>query len=44
MVRERAKARDRKNWAEADAIRQELKEKDIILEDGPEGTSWRMDV
>jgi cysteinyl-tRNA synthetase len=44
MVREREKARERKNWAKADAIREELKEKGIILEDGPEGTSWRMDV
>jgi cysteinyl-tRNA synthetase len=44
MVQQRKKARERKNWSEADAIRKQLKEKGIILEDGPEGTSWRMDV
>jgi cysteinyl-tRNA synthetase len=44
MVQQRKKARERKNWSEADAIRKQLKKKGIILEDGPEGTSWRMDV
>ncbi|WP_321429541.1 cysteine--tRNA ligase [uncultured Methanolobus sp.] len=37
----REKARAEKNWAKADAIRDELEEKDIIIEDGKEGVRWR---
>ncbi len=44
MVRQRTLARKGKNWAEADRIRDRLKEMGILLEDGPQGTSWRMDV
>ena len=37
----RNQARAEKNWAESDRIRDELAEQGIILEDGPEGTTWR---
>jgi cysteinyl-tRNA synthetase len=37
----RLAARKAKNWAEADRIRDDLKSKGIILEDGPSGTTWR---
>ncbi|GJM02310.1 MAG: cysteine--tRNA ligase [Rhodomicrobium sp.] len=36
----RLQAREDKDWAEADRIRDELLEKGIVLKDGPEGTSW----
>lgn len=41
-IRERQEARQRKDWAAADAIRKELEEKGIILEDKKDGTSWRV--
>jgi len=41
LVDKREQARKEKNWAEADRIRDELKEKGIILEDTPEGIRWR---
>jgi cysteinyl-tRNA synthetase len=42
MVRERAEARAKKDWAEADRIRDVLKAEGIILEDRPDGTTdWR---
>jgi cysteinyl-tRNA synthetase len=37
----RLAARKAKNWAEADRIRDDLKAKGIILEDGAGGTTWR---
>jgi cysteinyl-tRNA synthetase len=37
----REAARKRKDFLEADRIRDELLAKGIILEDGPQGTSWR---
>ncbi len=41
LIAQRNEARKNKDWAESDRIRDELKEKGIILEDGPEGTTWR---
>jgi cysteinyl-tRNA synthetase len=42
MIRERDKARKEKDWPKADAIREELSRRGIILEDGPERTNWRV--
>ncbi len=44
LIAQRAEARARKDWATADKIRDQLKAKGIILEDGPQGTTWRVDV
>jgi cysteinyl-tRNA synthetase len=37
----RLAARKAKNYAEADRIRKELEVSGVILEDGPQGTTWR---
>jgi cysteinyl-tRNA synthetase len=37
----RQEARKRKDWATADQIRDRLKELGIVLEDNPQGSSWR---
>jgi cysteinyl-tRNA synthetase len=44
MIKERKEARDNKDWAKADKIRNELNEMGIVLEDSPQGTTWRLDV
>ncbi len=41
MVTARVQAKQEKNWAEADRIRDELKAMGIVLEDGAGGTTWR---
>ena len=41
MVAARNAARDAKDWAESDRIRDELLAAGIVLEDGAEGTRWR---
>ena len=41
FVAARAAARNAKNFAESDRIRDELAAAGIILEDGPSGTTWR---
>jgi cysteinyl-tRNA synthetase len=41
LIQQRLDARKNKNWAEADRIRNELKEKGVVLEDGAGGTTWR---
>ena len=41
LIERRNQARREKNWAEADRIRDQLKEAGIQLEDTPEGTTWR---
>jgi len=37
----RAEAKARRDFAEADRIREELKGEGVLLEDGPSGTTWR---
>ncbi|MEJ2324201.1 MAG: cysteine--tRNA ligase [Nitrospirota bacterium] len=44
LIREREEARKGKNWDRADAVRDELLKKGIVLEDGPAGTVWRVKV
>lgn len=41
-IEARLTARDNKDWAEADRIRDELLGQGIVLKDGPEGTSWEV--
>ena len=41
LIKTREKARREKNWALADAIRDQLKEKNILLEDTPQGVRWK---
>jgi cysteinyl-tRNA synthetase len=40
-LRERSAARSRRDFVEADRIRDELAQAGIAIEDGPEGTRWR---
>jgi cysteinyl-tRNA synthetase len=42
LIAERAAARKEKNWAEADRIRQQLRDKGILIEDTPGGTLWKV--
>ncbi len=41
LIEQRLKARERKDWNESDRIRDLLAEKGILLEDTPQGTTWR---
>ncbi len=41
MIQQRLIARENKNYSDADRIRTALLDADIILEDGPQGTTWR---
>ncbi|MEQ8968070.1 MAG: cysteine--tRNA ligase [Azospirillaceae bacterium] len=41
MIEARAAARRNKDFAEADRLRDELARQGILLEDGPQGTTWR---
>lgn len=40
LIEKRNKARAEKNWSEADAIRDRLKEMNIVLKDTPMGVKW----
>jgi len=41
LIEKRQQARAEKNWAEADRIRDDLKERGIVLEDTPQGVRWK---
>lgn len=41
LIAKRAEAKKNEDWATADAIRNELKERGIVLEDSPTGTTWK---
>ena len=41
LIEERKNAKKNKDWAKADAVRNELQNMGIIIEDGPNGTTWR---
>ena len=42
MIEERLQARRSRDFGRADAIRNELLERGVILEDAPEGTRWKI--
>jgi cysteinyl-tRNA synthetase len=42
VVDARAQARERKDWAQADALRDRLTEAGIVLEDTADGVRWRL--
>lgn len=44
LINERIAARQAKDFARSDQIRDELKEQGIILEDTPQGTRWRREA
>jgi cysteinyl-tRNA synthetase len=41
LIEQRRQARADKDFATADRIRDELAEQGVVLEDGPQGTTWR---
>lgn len=42
LIELRQEARKNKQWAQADAIRNRLKDLGVVLEDGAQGTGWRL--
>jgi len=44
LIEQRALARSQKDWTTSDDIRDRLKGMGVVLEDGPKGTTWRLDV
>lgn len=43
LIAERSQARDSKDWAQADAIRDRLAEMGVLTQDGPDGTTWDLE-
>ena len=43
LIAKRTQARKEKDWATADAIRDELKARHVILEDTPQGIKWHIE-
>ncbi len=43
LIELRQEARQARQWAQADAVRDRLKAIGVILEDGPRGTTWRLE-
>ncbi len=41
LIEQRQQAREAKNWAEADRVRKELTDMQVVIEDGPGGTTWK---
>ena len=41
LIAERTEARNQKNWARSDEIRDQLKEMGVTIEDSKDGTTWR---
>ena len=41
LVAERVEAKKARNWARADEIRNQLTQMGIVVEDGPQGSTWR---
>lgn len=44
LIKERERARERKDWKTADEIRKRLEELGIILEDTPQGVKWKKKI
>ena len=42
LIKERTQARKDKNWARSDEIRDQLLDMNVVLEDRPEGTIWKI--
>ena len=42
MIHDRAEARKTKDWKKADAIRDELEKMNVMIEDRPDGVSWKI--
>ena len=42
LLVERESARESKDWARADQIRDELASMGVVVEDGPEGPTWHL--
>jgi cysteinyl-tRNA synthetase len=43
-IRERKAARDSKDWSKADAVRKQLEDSGVILEDKKDGTDWKIKI
>ncbi len=41
LIQQRLQARANKDWAGSDRIRDQLKAAGVVIEDGPQGTTWR---